>query len=307
MPTVVLAYAVVSIVWGSTYFAIRIALESFPPFLLGTLRYIPAGLLMLALARARGERLPTRREWGAAAVTGALFFVVGNGLVNVAEATVSSGLVAVLVATMPLWTALFARLGGRRAGAAEIAGLVLGLVGVAVMHGDTQLRASPGGTLCALLAPAGWAVGSLASQHLFRNPQRVPNLPRRVAAAEPPSPNANLKLPSMTMSGAQMLTGGLALGMVSLGSGESLPATVTFRAVAALLYLLIFGSMVGFTAYAYLLAHTRPTVATSYTYVNPVIAVVLGAALGGEHLAPASLVGAAIIVAAVVLVVRTRK
>src|SRR4051794_31814587 len=112
MPSVVLAYAVVSIVWGSTYFAIRLALESFPPFLLGTLRYIPGGLLMLALARLRGERLPTRREWGAAAVTGALFFVVGNGLVNVAEATVSSGLVAVLVATMPLWTALFARLGG---------------------------------------------------------------------------------------------------------------------------------------------------------------------------------------------------
>jgi drug/metabolite transporter (DMT)-like permease len=282
MPSVVLAYAVVSIVWGSTYLGIRIALESFPPFLLGTVRYIPAGLLMLALARARGDRWPTRRQWGASAVTGALFFVVGNGLVNVAERTVSSGLVAVLVATMPLWTALFAGATGRRTGRAELAGLVLGLVGVAVMHGDTQLRASPVGTLAALLAPAGWAVGSLASQRLA--------------------------LPSPFMrSGAQMLTGGLAMGLISLGAGEHVPAGVSGRALVAVLYLMVFGSMVGFSAYAYLLAHTRPTIATSYTYVNPVIAVVLGAALGGERLAPASLVGAAIIVAAVVLVVRTRR
>jgi drug/metabolite transporter (DMT)-like permease len=108
-------------------------------------------------------------------------------------------------------------------------------------------------------------------------------------------------------AGAQMLTGGLGMALVSLGSGEHLPAGVSGRAAAAVLYLMIFGSMVGFSAFAYLLAHTRPTIAASYTYVNPVIAVVLGAAFAGERLAPASLVGAAVIVAAVVLVVRTRK
>jgi drug/metabolite transporter (DMT)-like permease len=282
MPAVIIAYALVSILWGSTYFGIRIALESFPPFLLGALRYIPSGLLMLAIARARGERPPTRREWGAAAVTGALFFVFGNGLVNVAERTVSSGLVAVIVATVPLWTALFARVTGQRTGPAEWLGIVLGLAGVAIMHGDAQLRASPSGTLAALLAPAGWAVGSLASQRL--------------------------QLPAaMTRSGAQMLTGGLALALCSLLGGEHVTGPVSFRAVAALLYLLVFGSMIGFSAYAYLLAHTRPTVATSYTYVNPVIAVVLGAVWGGEHLDAASLVGSAVIVAAVVLVVRKRR
>jgi drug/metabolite transporter (DMT)-like permease len=281
MPGVVIAYAVVSVIWGSTYFAIRVALETFPPFLLGALRYVPAGLLLLAIGRARGTRWPTRREWGAAAVTGALFFVVGNGMVNVAERTVSSGLVAVLVATMPLWTALFARVTGQRPSAAEVLGLCIGLCGVIVMHGDTQLRASPGGTLAALLATAGWAVGSLASPRL----------------ALPPG---NMR------AGAQMLTGGLALGLISLATGERLPGAVTARAVAALLYLLVFGSMIAFSAYAYLLAHARPTIATSYTYVNPVIAVVLGVALAGERLTPASVTGAVLIVGAVALVVRTR-
>jgi drug/metabolite transporter (DMT)-like permease len=281
MSGVVIAYAVVSVIWGSTYFGIRIALESFPPFLLGAVRFLPAGLLLLAIGRARGLRWPTRREWGAAAVTGALFFVVGNGLVNVAERTVSSGLVAVLVATMPLWTALFARVGGQRASGAEVLGLFTGLCGVIVMHGDMQLRASPGGTLTALLATAGWAVGSLASQRLV--------LP-----------------PGIMRAGAQMLTGGLALGLVSLASGEQLPSAVTGRSLAALLYLLVFGSMIGFSAYAYLLAHARPTVATSYTYVNPVIAVVLGVSLAGERLTGASVTGAALIVASVALVVRSR-
>jgi drug/metabolite transporter (DMT)-like permease len=281
MSGVVLAYAVVSVVWGATYFAIRIALGSFPPFLLGAIRYVSAGLLLLAIGRARGARWPTRREWGAAAVTGALFFVVGNGLVNVAEGSVSSGLVAVLVATMPLWTALLARVGGQRPSASELLGLVLGLAGVVVMHGDAQLRASPLGTLAALLAPAGWAVGSIASQRLV--------LP-----------------PGILRAGAQMLTGGLVLVLVSLGSGEALPAVVSARAWGALLYLILFGSMIGFSAYSYLLAHTRPTVAASYTYVNPVIAVLLGVALAGERLALASVVGAALIVAAVALVIRSR-
>ncbi|HEY8039669.1 MAG TPA: drug/metabolite exporter YedA [Polyangiaceae bacterium] len=273
----VLAFLAVCIIWGSTYLGIRVTLESFPPFFIGAVRFIVAGAVLFGVARMRGETSPSLREWASAVLTGALFFVVGNGLVNVAELSVSSGLVSVLVATMPLWTTLFSRLFGTPVSGREAAGVVLGLVGVAVMNLGGELRASPGGAVCALLAPMGWALGSVFSQRL-------------------PLPGG------MMRTASQMLGGGAATMLVSLALHEHLGAAPSLRAVLAVLYLCVFGSLVGFTAYSYLLAHTRPAVATSYAYVNPIIAVALGAAFAGERFGATSLVGAVIVLAAVALV-----
>jgi drug/metabolite transporter (DMT)-like permease len=276
-----IAFAVLCIVWGSTYFGIRLALQGFPPFFLGAARFLVAGAVLYAIARWRGERPPRRQEWGAALLTGTLFFVVGNGLVNVAEQSVSSGLASVLVATMPLWVTVFGRILGARVSKGELAGVVLGLVGVVVLNLGGELRASPVGALCALLAPMGWALGSVASP-------RVP-------------------LPGgMMRTAAQMLGGGLAMSFVSVAVGEHMTSMPSPAAWMALAYLSAFGSLLGFSAYTYLLANTRPAVATSYAYVNPVIAVVLGVAVGGERLGITSVVGGAIVLAAVVLVGRAR-
>lgn len=282
MARIVLAFAVVSVVWGSTYFGIRVALESYPPFLIGAIRFIMAGALLFAWARLRGEAMPSPRQWGSAALTGILFFAVGNGLVNVAEQSVSSGLASVLVATMPLWATLFSRLFGERVSRGEVAGIVLGLAGVAVMQLGGELRASPLGTLCAVLAPMGWALGSLASRRL-------------------PLPQGTMRTAS------QMTTGGVVMALISLVKGEHVVAPFAPRALLAVGYLMLFGSLVGFTAYSYLLKHTRASVATSYAYVNPVIAVALGVAFAGEKLDAPSAAGTVIVLAAVALVARARQ
>jgi drug/metabolite transporter (DMT)-like permease len=277
----VAAYLAVCVVWGSTYFGIRVALEAFPPFFLGAARFLLAGGALYAFARMRREPAPRAAEWASALVTGSLFFVVGNGLVNLAERSVSSGLVSVLVATMPLWATLFAPVFGQRVTRLEALGVALGLVGVVVLRAGGELRASPAGAAFALMAPMGWALASLAS----------PRLP----------------LPAGTMmrTAAPMLGGGAAMLVVSLCLREPLAWGAVLRSarsLAALAYLAVFGSLVGFSAYSLLLKHTRPVVATSYAYVNPVIAVVLGVAFAGERFGAGSFAGAAIVLAAVVLV-----
>jgi drug/metabolite transporter (DMT)-like permease len=271
------SYLAVCILWGSTYLGIAIALESFPPFLLGAARFLASGVLMLGFARLRGEAWPTRPQWLGVAVAGVFLFVIGNGLINVAERSVSTGVAAVLVATMPLWMTVFGRLVGEPVSRLEIAGVVIGLIGVGVMNLGGELRGSPAGVAMLLLAPMGWAIGSLASKRM-------------------PSP------PGMMRAGGQMLVGGLAMGVVALALGERMEAAPSARAIGAALYLLIAGSLVGFSAYSYLLKHTRPVIATSYAYINPVIAVLLGVTVVGESFDLTSGIGAAIILAAVLLV-----
>jgi drug/metabolite transporter (DMT)-like permease len=278
---VAVAYAAVCVFWGSTYFGIRIALESFPPFFIGAARFIGAGAVLFAVAVARREPPPTARQWGGALLSGVLFFLVGNGLVNLAERSVSSGLVSVLVATMPLWASVFAHVTGERLSRGEVVGVALGLVGVAVLNLGGQLRASPGGAVCGLLAPMGWALGSIVSR-------RMPPLPGIMGAAAP------------------MLAGGTAMFVASVVLREQPGAAASVRSVAAVAYLCVFGSLVGFSAYAYLLSHTRAAFATSYAYVNPVIAVLLGCTLGGERFGPTSAIGTGIVLVAVFVVARSR-
>ena len=267
------------VIWGSTYLAMRVAMEGFPPFRMASLRFLIAGVVMLVIARLRGERLPTFRQWRNALAIGTLLLACGNGGVALAEQTVSSGLAALMVACVPLWMALFAGLWGRWPVTKDWIALALGFGGIVFLNLGSELRGSLGGVGILMFATAAWAFGSLWSRQL--------DLPKGTMAA-----------------GAQMLAAGCVLISLSLFRGEHLAAVVPGRAIWALAFLVVFGSLVAYTAYLYLLARVRPTVASSYAYVNPVVALVLGAALGGERLPSALLVSVPLILAAVVLVLR---
>lgn len=280
--SVVLALVSLYVIWGSTYFGIRIAIESFPPFMMAGVRFIIAGSILFFVVRARGQAAPTRSQWFGSAIAGVLLLAGGNGGVTFAEQWVTSGLAAVWVATVPLWTALFAALLGQRSGKLEWAGLILGFVGVAVLNFDNNLRGNPTGVIALTAATACWALGSVISRRL-------------------PLPSG------MISSAAQMLAGGAALCVLSVVTGERLAAPPTARSLLAVMYLIIFGSMIAFSAYAYLLRRVRAALATSYAYVNPLIAVGLGAALGGERLTGYGIVAMLIILGGVGLVMMGRE
>lgn len=274
---VALALFSVYVIWGSTYLVMRVALESFPPFIMGAIRFLIAGGILYAVLRLRGEARPTLREWGWSAVVGTLLLAIGNGGVAVAEQWVASSLAAVMVASMPLFAALFSGMLGKWPGRREWMGLGIGALGVALLNVDGDLRASLAGALLLILAPMSWALGSVWSRRL-------------------PMPKG------MMSSAAQMITGGAVLSLAGLFQLDRLQ-TPTPKATLALVFLIFFGSIVGFTAYQFLLRNVRPALATSYAYVNPVVAVILGVTLGGETLTGFGIAGAVLIVLAVALVI----
>ncbi|HET9034720.1 MAG TPA: drug/metabolite exporter YedA [Myxococcaceae bacterium] len=267
------------VIWGSTYLAMRVAMEGFGPFTMAAIRFLVAGVVMLAIARARRESFPTRVQWRNALLIGTLLLACGNGGVAIAEQTVSSGLAALMVSAMPLWMALFGGLWGRWPRTKDWVALVIGFGGIILLNVGSELRGSLGGVAVLMFATAAWAFGSLWSQRL--------DLPK-----------------GMMAPGAEMFTAGFVLLALSLLHGERLPPVVPGRAIAALAYLIVFGSLVAYTSYLYLLARVRPTVASSYAYVNPLVALALGAALYGERLPRALLVSVPLILAAVALVLR---
>jgi drug/metabolite transporter (DMT)-like permease len=275
-PRVLLPLALIGVylIWGSTYLAIRIGLESFPPFLMAAIRFPIAGLLMFALARWSGAPAPTRRQWLNCLITGTLLLGVGNGLVCYAEQTVASGITAVAVASVALIIAIFAGLYGQWPSRIEWLGLIVGFIGVVVLNFGGELRASPLGALALFVATLGWAFGSVWSKH-----QDMPQ-------------------PLMSAA-AQMLMGSISLAAVALLRGEHLVAMPGMRAMLAMLYLIVFGSLLGFSAYIYLLHNTRPAVAASYAYVNPPVAVLIGVALAGETVTTFDIVGMIIILVSV--------
>ncbi|MDR5683154.1 MAG: drug/metabolite exporter YedA [Armatimonadota bacterium] len=272
-----LALLTVYLVWGATYLGIRLALEGFPPFLLGAGRYAVAGVALYALLRARGKPAPTPQEWKGAAVAGSLLFAGGNGLVTFAQQWVLSGLASVVLATVPLWAAVFSGLSGRWPGGWERVGLLVGFTGVVLLQWDRDLRSQPFGAAVLLVAAVLWAAGSVWSQRT--------------------------RLPSGPMgSAAQMLAGAAALLALSVLSGERVAGPLPAGVWAAAAYLTVFGSLLGFSAYAYLLRRVRASLATSYAYVNPLVAVTLGATVLGESISPQGLGGMALILAGVSLV-----
>lgn len=275
--------------WGSTYLAMRVAVAGLPPFGMAGTRFVLAGAALLVITRARSETMPDRRTWLVAVPVGALLFLCGNGLVVVAEQTLPSSVAAVVCATTPLIASGLSALRGERPTRVEVVGMVLGIAGVALLGVGSPLAASGWRALLVLLAPLGWAVGSLIA--------------RAEAAKAGPSSRG------LGAAGAHMVTGGVWMLLLSVVLGEHMPAAVPLASAAAWVYLVVFGSLVGFSAYSWLLAHSRPAVAMSYAYVNPVIAVLLGAALGGEGLGWATLLATLLIgggVMAAVLMRRTR-
>ena len=289
---VLAAFAAVYVVWGSTYLAIRVAIETLPPLTMAGVRFLLAGAVLYAFMRARGEPAPTRRQWRSTAVVGALLLLCGNGGVVLAERTVPSGVVALLVAVVPLWMVLLDwwRRGGVRPAAQTLAGLVVGFGGMVLLVGPGSLAGAGGvdplGAGLVMFGAFAWAAGSIYA--------RGAPLPRSPFLA----------------TGMEMAAGGALLLLAGALRGEWSgidPSAFTARSLAAFAYLVVFGSLVGFTAYIWLLGVSTPARVSTYAYVNPVVAVFLGWALLGEPVTARVLLAAATIVAAVAVITRRRR
>jgi len=288
---IVAAFAAVYVVWGSTYLAIRYAIETLPPFLMAATRFLVAGALLYGWARWRGARAPRRADWKYAMAAGGLLLLGGNGAVVWAEQHVPSGLAALLIATVPLWMVILEWVGprGRRPGRRVVAGLCAGFAGLALLVGPGEIlgrgQVDPVGALVLVLGALSWATGSLVSRSL--KPSTSPLL---------------LTAMNMLGGGALLLAAGVAAGEL----GRLHPGAFSARSVLALAYLIVAGSLVGFTSYLWLLRATSPARVSTYAYVNPVVAVLLGWALAGEPLTPRVLVAAMTIVGAVAVIVTPR-
>lgn len=277
-----LALVALYFIWGSTYLAIRIALESYPPFLMAAVRFIAAGGVLYAFLRWRGMPAPTRAQWLNATATGAMLLGLGNGLVCYAEQSVASGLAAVAVASMPLFAAVFGGLYGAWPARMEWAGLGVGFAGVILLNLGGSMAGASLGALALVVAAASWAFGSVWSKRR--------NMP-----------------PAAMNTAAQMLAGGVLLLVFALAIGERWPAAPTLPASFALAYLAVAGSLIGFTAYLYLLNTVRPALATSYAYVNPPVAVMVGVLFGGEVVHSLDVVAMVVILAGVGLIALARE
>ena len=284
------AFAAVYVIWGSTYLAIKFCLETLPPFLTAGLRFLLAGTLLLAWCRLRGPVAPTRGNWWTALVTGGLMLLGGNGGVVWAQQHVPSGLAALIVACVPLWMVGldWARPGGTRPSRITLLGIVVGLVGVAllVLPGRAGGPMKPAAAVVLLLGSGCWALGSLLGS-------------RMDLAASP-----------LLATALQMLCGGALLAVAGLSCGEAAvidPAGISLRSTLAFFYLVVFGSLIAYSCYCWLLRVTTPARASTYAYVNPVVAVFLGYAIAGETFGPRVLLAGAIIIAAVVVITTSRR
>lgn len=279
----------VCLIWGTTYLAIRISLETIPPLLMAAIRWIAAGALLTLMLKARGERLPARREWPSLAILGILLLGFGNGAVVWAEQTVPSGLTAVLVATCPFWMVGIDALmpDGEALTIRRVLGLAVGFGGIVMLvwpeiRFDVGGRAFLGGVVSAQIACVGWAIGSSYARKRGRGHAREENV--------------------LATAAFEMLFGGIALLVVSLALHETARVTFTPRTTSALLYLIFVGAIGGFSAYAYALKHLRVATVSLYAYVNPIIAVVLGTLILSEPFDARMAIAAAVVLAGMILV-----
>jgi len=275
---IVAALLAVYLIWGSTYLGLRFGLRGFPPFLLNGLRFVLAGGIMYVVLRARGATPPTPVQWKNVTGMGVFLLVGGAGLVVLAEDFgVGSGIVATAIAVMPLWAALFGWLYGLRPRRLEWLGLVVGFLGAALLAREGDFQAAPAGLVLMIIAPMSWAFGSV-----WGSRRDLPDGP--------------------IGSAGQLLAGGAVLVALGLVRGEritTMPGAVPWVAFA---YLVVFGSIVAYSAYVFLLGEVRPALATSYAYVNPVVAVLLGVTIGGEILTGPAFVALPLVIAGVALV-----
>jgi drug/metabolite transporter (DMT)-like permease len=281
------ALLIVYLVWGTTYFALDVAMQTLTPVLMNGARFLLAGVLMLAIARWQGQAWPTAAQWRASALIGGLMAFAAMALVVLAQkAGIGSGLMATVVTTMPMWLALWTRWGGERVPLTSWIGLVLGAAGALLLALEGDFSTTLLGTLCAFGAPLAWSLGSYASRRL----------------ALPP--------PAMA-SAAQWLLGGL-LGVVVAWLWEPSARTVVWQqislaSVLAWLYLVVMGTMVTLNAYLWLLKNTSAALAGSYSFVNPVVALCVGVLLGGEQLTGWVFVAMPVILLALALILYGRE
>ena len=282
---VVLAFAAIYVIWGSTYLAIRYAVETIPPLIVPATRHLFAGSTLFAWALAHGFR-PKKKHWLAAFEIGALYFLVGHGMLHWAEQHVASGLAALLIATEPMVIATLAVVSGReRLTPMLVGGMALGLLGVGLLLGSGALteRAELLGVLAVLVSSLAWSLGVHFSQRV--------SLPRDILAS----------------SAMTLLCGSALLWVASAAAGEISRLRldqIAARSALGLVYLIVFGSIIAFTAYTWLLSHISPTVVSTHTYVNPVIAVLLGWLVAGEALNLRVGVAMAVILGSIVLIRR---
>ncbi len=286
-----LAFAIIYFVWGSTFLAIRVGVHEVPPFLLAAMRFLAAGLALFLWMLARGERSPAGRQWASAFLLAFLIFVCDYGLLFWAEQRVPSGLAAVMMATIPAFMALseIVFLRTQKLTIRLALALLIGIAGVAVLVSHSlNLGGVPidtTGAIALLFASMSWSVASALTRIL-------------------PLPSAKAM-----SSGAQMLAGGVLLTLAALALGEHhdfSPAAVSLKAWLALLYLIIPGSIIGFTAYTWLIHHESPTKVGTYAYVNPVIAVVIGYFLGGEAIGLRTIIGTLFVLVSVIVITTMR-
>lgn len=277
-PLPLLCFLSLLVFWGSGFISIRIGLEGYPPFFFMAGRFLLAGVLLFAFLLAKGTPLPTGRQWAASALEGLLLMVGGAGALAYAQLSIGSGIAAVGIATVPIWVALFSGLLGDWPNRVEWFGIALGFFGVMLLSLRGNLKADPRGALLLLASSLTWALGS------FLNP-RLP-LPRGAMAAA-----------------SEMLAGGLLLLILGVLLNERFHGMPSLRSTAALLYFSIAGSVVAFSAYLYLLQRVSPALATSYTYINPAIALGLGILFAGETITRAELAAVTFILCGVAVLV----
>ena len=285
---IVLAFAAVYVIWGSTYLTIRLAIDTMPPFLMAGARFLIAGLILFAFTHRRGaprERI-TWREWRSATIIGACLLLGGNGIVTWGEQYVHTGLASLIVATVPLWMALLAPLfGGSRVRRTAAIGVAIGLAGVVLLLRPGGAAPTEWQTFVVPLSPLLWACGSLYAQ-------RAP-VPRQ----------------AFTATAMEMVAGGLLLGIVGLALGEAGHThlnAVSGSSLFAFAYLIVFGSLVAYSSYIWLLHHVSATAVSTYAYVNPLVAVMLGAVVLGEPITGLTVVAGLMIIVAVALILSSR-
>jgi drug/metabolite transporter (DMT)-like permease len=288
---IVAAFASIYLVWGSTYLAIRYAVQTIPPFIMGGTRFVISGALLYVWARSRGASRPTRINWRNAVIAGGFLLLGGNGAVVWAEQFMPSGLTALLVSILPFWLVIieWVRPPRQRPSGAILVGLVLGFAGIVVLVGPSEFgghdAASPLGTLVLILGSLSWAIGSFWSR------------------------DAELPASGLLTTGMEMLGGGVLMLIVGSLTGELSHLDlhgVSHASMIGLAYLIAFGSLIGFTSYIWLLDKVSPAQLGTYAYVNPIVAVLLGWAIAGERLSVRTAVAAAIVIGGVALITIAR-
>jgi drug/metabolite transporter (DMT)-like permease len=264
-------------IWGSTYLAVKFGIESFPPFLMAAIRFSIAGSMLYVAMRLLGAPNPTWQEWRGAAIVGLLLPAIGHGTVCYVQQTVSSSLAALSIATVPIWMAIFSSIWGHHITRQEWLGIAVGLVGIMLLNMGGALHGDYVSALLLIFAAASWSFGSVWGKHLTQ--------PKGLMAAA-----------------AQMIVGGAVLIVWSKLTGEALPTQISQKSLGAMVFLIVLGSLVAYSAYQWLLKNVRPLVASSNTFVNPIVAFAVGIWLDNENVAKNEYVALAVILVGVLLV-----